>query len=163
MSVSIRDRQANVLVPPIFMLGLDTSPWVRTRRNHRYLPDRNDGRSVLNLARSNVSGNGENSYLYFDEGIKNHRSTGIQIDLIFLHCRFLSWFIWILHYQKGYSSEIYPSIDRKCLQFGQSRTDGLSTCCCRLRGCLLISLRVSTLDTVAIIAGDDVAIALVAI
>merc|ERR1719464_1600947 len=53
---------------------------------------------------------GSISFFYFDQGIQNHWTASIQIDIIFLHCRFVSWFVWI------------PSVYCKFLGLGSSQT-----------------------------------------
>ena len=44
--------------------------------------------------------------LDFDQSVQNHRATGIQVDLVFLHLRFVSGLVWI------------PTINGKFLGFG---------------------------------------------
>ena len=52
---------------------------------------------MLNLARSAISKALVDRYLDLDECIENHRTALIQIDLVFLHGRFLGWRIRILN------------------------------------------------------------------
>ena len=43
----------------------------------------------------------------FDKCVEDHGTTSVQVDLVFLHCGFLGWGIWI------------PSVDGEGLNLGR--------------------------------------------
>jgi hypothetical protein len=52
--VSIRERQASVFPPPMFILFVNFVGEGCTRKSHRFPHDRNDGKSGLSLVRSGL-------------------------------------------------------------------------------------------------------------
>ena len=68
--------------------------------SRKYPLCKTDGKLMWSLVHSNISNPSEETYLDFDKSVQDHRTAGIQINLILLHGGFISGSIWILRCQQ---------------------------------------------------------------